>query len=167
MKHIRSQKRRQGGMFLIEALIAILIFSLGILGMVAMGGTAIAAQSDAQYRSEAVNLAGEIAAQMAINVDRSSPAAFTTSLTDFGHQTTTGGFCNFSGAASGNAAVIAWVARMAGAGALPNATQQIVYDPAPAAHNRVTITVCWQPPTTTAVPVAGWHRQEFVTYINQ
>ena len=32
---------------MIEALIAILIFCLGILGMVAMGGAAIGAQSDA------------------------------------------------------------------------------------------------------------------------
>ena len=42
----------QGGFFLIEAMVAILIFALGILGLVAMGGTAVSSQSDAQYRTE-------------------------------------------------------------------------------------------------------------------
>ncbi len=41
----------KAGLFLLEALIAILVFSLGILGMIAMGGAAIASQSDAQNRS--------------------------------------------------------------------------------------------------------------------
>ena len=49
--------RAQRGVFLIEALLAILIFSLGILTLVAIQTTAISAQSDAQYRSEAANLA--------------------------------------------------------------------------------------------------------------
>ncbi|MGZ5716211.1 MAG: type IV pilus modification PilV family protein, partial [Caldimonas sp.] len=61
-------KKPQQGVMLIEALIAILIFSLGILGMVAMGGVAIAAQSDAQYRTEAANYANEIASQIALDM---------------------------------------------------------------------------------------------------
>ena len=48
-----APSRRQRGFFLIEAMVAMLIFALGILGLVAMGGTAVASQSDAQYRTEA------------------------------------------------------------------------------------------------------------------
>jgi len=64
------RQRHQGGFFLIEALVAILIFSLGVLGLVAMGSAAIAAQSDAQYRTEAAALADEIASKISLNVDR-------------------------------------------------------------------------------------------------
>jgi len=39
---------------LLEALIGILIFSLGILSMVALGATAVNVQADAQYRTEAI-----------------------------------------------------------------------------------------------------------------
>ena len=63
MKTIAPPPASQHGFFLLEALIALLIFSLGILGMVGMGGAAIAAQSDAQYRTEAANYANEIAMQ--------------------------------------------------------------------------------------------------------
>ena len=42
-------------------MVAILIFALGILGLVAMGGTAVTTQSDAQYRTEASSLADAIA----------------------------------------------------------------------------------------------------------
>ena len=60
----------QGGFFLIEAMVAILIFALGILGLVAMGGTAVSSQSDAQYRTEASSLADAIAGEIALGIDR-------------------------------------------------------------------------------------------------
>ena len=72
----------QGGFFLIEAMVAILIFSLGILGLVAMGGTAVSSQSDAQYRTEASSLADAIAGQIALGVDRTNAAAMPASLAD-------------------------------------------------------------------------------------
>lgn len=43
----------QGGSILLEALISILIFSIGILGLVGMQAAAISSTSDAQYRSTA------------------------------------------------------------------------------------------------------------------
>ena len=49
----RDRRQAQRGVFLIEALIAILIFSLGILGMVAMAGSAMSAQTDARFRTDA------------------------------------------------------------------------------------------------------------------
>jgi hypothetical protein len=64
----------QGGFFLIEAMVAILIFALGILGLVAMGGTAVSSQSDAQYRTEASTLADAIASEIALGIDRTNEA---------------------------------------------------------------------------------------------
>ena len=52
-KRTSPNRISQAGFFMLEALVAILIFSLGILGLVAMGSVAINAQNDAQYRTEA------------------------------------------------------------------------------------------------------------------
>jgi type IV pilus assembly protein PilV len=165
-----KKKQSQSGVFLLEALIAILIFSLGILGMVAMGGTAIASQSDAQFRTEAANFASEIASKIALNVDRANPA----SVTNFAHLPVPGGYCNFAGSASTNAVVLDWIDRVRGAVAgvpgLPGATnvsESIAVDTTPGSgFNRVTITVCWKPPSTNATPLAPWHRHVLVSYIN-
>jgi type IV pilus assembly protein PilV len=55
---------RERGVMLIEALVAILIFSIGILAVVGMQGVAIKDVTSAKYRSEAAFLAQELLAQM-------------------------------------------------------------------------------------------------------
>ena len=55
---------RQEGVMLIEALIGLLIFSIGILALIGMQATAMRATMDAKYRSEASFLANEIIGQM-------------------------------------------------------------------------------------------------------
>jgi type IV pilus assembly protein PilV len=60
----------QSGVVLLEALIGILIFSMGILAMVALGATAATVQADAQYRTEAMNLAERISSAIWTGVDR-------------------------------------------------------------------------------------------------
>ena len=174
-------KRKQQGVMLIEALIAILIFSLGILGMVAMGSVAIAAQSDAQYRTEAANYANEIVAEMAIQLQvgtyNQAANAFdpNLALAAFAHQPISGGYCSFAGAASTNPAVVDWVNRISGSvdvkRALPgasNVSQQITVDQSvPSGYNRVTVTICWQPPAASASMIfAPMHRYELVSYVN-
>ncbi len=57
-------RKHQSGVMLLEALIAILIFSLGVLGVVGMQASAIAASRDAKYRTDAALLANEIIGQM-------------------------------------------------------------------------------------------------------
>ena len=59
----RSPAGQHGG-FLLEALVGILIFSLGVLGLVALQGRAIGYTSDAQYRGEAAYLASAYIAKM-------------------------------------------------------------------------------------------------------
>lgn len=57
-------RNHQSGVMLLEALIAILIFSLGILGIVGMQASAVNASRDAKYRSDAGLLANELIGQM-------------------------------------------------------------------------------------------------------
>ena len=60
--------RHQAGVMLIEALIGILIFSIGILALLGMQGTAIKNTTDARYRSEAAFLATQIVGQMWVDM---------------------------------------------------------------------------------------------------
>jgi type IV pilus assembly protein PilV len=54
----------QRGAYLLEALIGILIFSLGILGIVGLQAQAIRFTNDSEYRAEAVYLANSLISQM-------------------------------------------------------------------------------------------------------
>jgi len=54
----------QRGIVLIDAMVAIIIFSIGVLGMVALQATAIKLSSDAKYRSDAAMATEQIIAQM-------------------------------------------------------------------------------------------------------
>jgi len=161
----------QSGMMLLEALIGILIFSIGILALVAMQAAAVGSVADAQYRVEAVNLANDAISQMWTSVDRSSDAAFTASLLTFEHRSSgSPDSCNFSGADSTAPSIAAWYTMIQyGDGTRPllpggnNANyQQIQVDTG--TNNRVTITICWLPPN--APPGAAPNRHTTVAYIN-
>lgn len=145
---------------LIEAMVAILIFSLGILGLVALGGQAVGAQSDAQYRTEASAIADAIAGEIAVNVDRTSNGAnIAASLPAFSHRAA-GANCAYAGADTADPSVLALVNRAA---ALPGATaaqQQIVVQNGAGAFNRVEITLCWRTANDNA-----WRRHSYVTYV--
>ena len=62
-KH-RITRHNQTGVALIEVMVSLLIFSLGVLGMVAMQGKSISYAIDAEDRSRAALLANEIVAAM-------------------------------------------------------------------------------------------------------
>lgn len=154
---MKTPNQSVAGFFMLEALIAILIFSLGLLGLVAMQGAAISAQSDAQYRAEAAKFANEMLSNMWVNVTRvdiatdKTAAATKASLAEFTHQPT-GADCNFSGAAATNPLVSTWSNRVIATGVnggLPGATSashQILIDTSATGLNKVTITICWQAP---------------------
>jgi type IV pilus assembly protein PilV len=57
----------QAGVMLIEALIGILIFSIGILALLGMQGSAMRNTTDARYRSEAAYFASQVVGQMWVN----------------------------------------------------------------------------------------------------
>lgn len=64
MKLKPQVRRAQQGAFLLESLIGILIFSLGILGIVGLQAQAIRFTNDSEYRAEAVYLANSLISQM-------------------------------------------------------------------------------------------------------
>ena len=115
-------------MFLLEALIAILVFSLGILGMIAMGSTAIASQSDAQYRTDAANVRERDRKQDRAQCRHDQSAGIDSGVAS-GLRAPADrrcGFCDFAGAASTSPIVLGWVDEVRGAVAgvpgLPGAT---------------------------------------------
>lgn len=73
----RLPPRSQHGGFLLEALIGILIFSLGVLGLVALQGRAIGYSSDAQYRGEAAYLANAYVSRMWADSRANIPLRYT------------------------------------------------------------------------------------------
>ncbi len=140
MKNHKSISTQKGSV-LLESFIAIVLFSIGLLGLVGMQATALKNSAEAKHRAEAAYLANQIIGQMWAD----NPA----NLGSYAHNPTAGAACNFGGGASGNANVAAWLGSTATpgtvAGNLPGATaarQQI----AVGAGNVVTVTVCWQTP---------------------
>jgi type IV pilus assembly protein PilV len=53
MTHTKNKRFDQAGVILLETLIAILIFSIGVLALVGLQAVMISNSSDAKYRSEA------------------------------------------------------------------------------------------------------------------
>lgn len=158
---------RQRGILLIEILVAVLLFVLGILGLVKAMTISQSAQSDAKYRAEAANFASSIVQTMRVTADSTTAATFKTSLEGFQHLATTDSACAFSGTASTNTAVTDWVAAVrTGAANLPGSTaamQQVVVDTnAASGFNKVTVTVCWQSPNDLQP-----RRHTYSAYVNE
>lgn len=164
MEFQSAKATSQQGFMLLESLLALLIFSLGILGMVAINARAIQAATDAEFRTDAAKFADEIATQISLNADRTSTASLATSLAAFAHQTTGTTCGGFSGAQSTNAVVTDWLGRLSAAGTgLPGAVatgQQIRVETAAGQFNRVVVTLCWQ------VPNAGLRQHTLISYVN-
>lgn len=66
-KHPATGRKGQAGVMLLEALIGILVFSLGILALVGMQAIAIKLSTDARDRAEASNLASQLIGEMWVN----------------------------------------------------------------------------------------------------
>ena len=72
-----APRRSQSGSFLLEALIGVLIFAFGILGLVGLQAVAIRNTNDLQYRGEAIAIANAAMGRM-WTMDRTKLAAFYT-----------------------------------------------------------------------------------------
>lgn len=66
---------KQGGAFLLEALIGILIFSMGILALVGLQAASVNSVSESKYRIDSSFLANEIIAEMWV-ADRANLTTF-------------------------------------------------------------------------------------------
>jgi len=148
-----SLSEAQAGSALLEALVALLIFSFGVLGLLGLQAASIKNSSDAKYRSDASYLANQIIAQMW--VDRSN-------IDDYSHYQT-GSVCAFTGSASAYANVTGWITQVTGLlpGAASSKTQIQVSTPV-ASTKQVKVTVCWQGPQDSSA-----HNFAITAQINQ
>lgn len=117
-----NMRRGQEGSLLLEALISILIFSLGILALVGMQAAAVKNTGEAKNRTDASFLANQVIGEMWAD----NRATLTTDY-----------------ASPGGAKYLAWKAQvenaLPGAAAVP---PTIVFG----ANNQVTVTVRWRSP---------------------
>lgn len=119
----KTGRRAQRGVMILEALIGVLIFSIGILGLVGMHSIAIRNVGDAKYRADASFLANKVISRMWIDNNASLAGDY----------------------ATGGAKFKTWLdndVRHATVG-LPNGDATIVVG----ANNTVTVTVFWRAPT--------------------
>jgi type IV pilus assembly protein PilV len=79
MNKLNSLKKAQDGSVLLEALIAILIFSMGILAIVGLQAASIKTSTDAKYRSDASMLANQLIGQMWVSNRTTIPTQFASS----------------------------------------------------------------------------------------
>ncbi|MGJ7581712.1 type IV pilus modification protein PilV [Variovorax sp. RHLX14] len=73
--HANQSGHRQGGVALIEVLVSLLIFSLGILGLIGLQTRAITLSGDAEDRNRAALLANDVTSTMWLNRSVTLPAA--------------------------------------------------------------------------------------------
>ena len=122
-------KKHQSGVALLEALVGILIFSIGILALMGLQAQSIRNTVEAKYRNEAAYFANQIIGQMW--VDRANLAAYDT-----------------GGGANPN--MDAWRTRVANS--LPRVVVGGTNSPEiDVAGNQVTVTIFWQMPGNDSV----------------
>ncbi|MBA2674664.1 type IV pilus modification protein PilV [Ramlibacter sp.] len=132
-----APRKAQGGFTLIEVLVSVLLFSIGILGAVGMQARAIRMSTDAQQRAEAAFLADQLLARLLISNKSTSST--------FNHYATVGATCAPGGSASTNAVVTEWLADVTAT--LPRAQadeQQVIVSGGSTPPDEVTIRLCWK-----------------------
>ena len=139
MKHYQFQK--QSGVSLIEALVAIVVFSIGVLAVAGFYANSIKLASDAKARGDAAYLANQIISQMW--VDRSNLASYAL----YSSVANVDANCTGLGTAATYASVVTWLGdenkKGSVRGMLPDAKAQILVETGTGA---VTVTLCWKAP---------------------
>jgi type IV pilus assembly protein PilV len=134
--------RRDAGFVLLDALVAVVIFSIGILGMVALQASAVSMTTGANYRINAAILTDQVIAQMwGDSVDNIG--------TDYGGTSGTGGtqytaWLNTIDCSSGSTASTNC---LPGAKANPPTIDVTKTNPTQRPHNyQITVTLHWRAP---------------------
>jgi type IV pilus assembly protein PilV len=136
---------------ILEALIAILIFSVGILAIVGMQATAIQDMGEAKYRTEAAFLANRIVAEMWGSMG-ANPAQVQANLGKYA----------YAGSGAAPAQIADWVDtvqdRLPGAKDFPPIIKVGV-------DNDVTVTVRWRAPRDKSAGATA-HSYQAIAYLN-
>jgi type IV pilus assembly protein PilV len=151
MKMMRTLNKQSGSMIL-EALISILIFSIGILALVGMQATAVSGVADGKYRSTAGFLANQMVGTVWANRLGALLPNASNVMAAIPDPTFACANCASSGA--GNAYTLAWATNAAAE--LPGATTSIAVS-----ASVVTVTIGWKSPKD---PVRHHHTVQ--TFIN-
>jgi type IV pilus assembly protein PilV len=161
-----TQRTSERGMTLMESLVAMLLFAIGVLALVAMYANAIAFTGDARFRAEAAELANMALQRMASESKRDGSANIDTSNGANGLKAyemradaamTTAAPCGPMEAVPASQPLSGWgtqvTARMPG-GWPPVVTVD------PAQSNRVSVRICWS-----TNPNATPHAFDLVGYL--
>lgn len=148
---LRKRRSLQAGFTLIEGMVSILIFSIGVLALVGLQSTSVGQAAQAQYRSDASMLANELIGQMWAGENMpgtADPATFLTQLPiAYG---------------AGTAPITAWSARVAAA--LPGTAANpptVTFG----ANGQVTVRIWWRAPNEPATQPA--HNFTTVTQVTR
>lgn len=146
MRSRERMKSGQAGVMLIEALLAILIFSIGVLAVIGLQTASVKAVSDAKYRADAAFLANQIIGEMRVNGPNLGSYAY-------------------SGGTPSVNELSAWVNKVQAT--LPGVSNT-VNNPTITigANNAVTVTIRWQPPKANSYQAAAVHNHIVVASIN-
>jgi type IV pilus assembly protein PilV len=125
----KATRKHVHGIALIEALVSILIFTTGILGVIGLQAAMMRAQGAAKYRADASALAGELIGRMW------GDSANAASANLINYASTTAAACTHEPCAQ-------WLAKVATS--LPKGTAVILAD---AITGGVTVTISWTLPT--------------------
>ena len=120
---LRRTGRRQGGVALLEAMIASVLLAVGLLGAIGMQARAYSALSDAGMRAEATMASEKLLATMTL--DQANLAAYA-----------------YGGSGPGSAQIAPWVAQTRAV--IPNASLTVTVVPATATRAQVDINIGWQ-----------------------
>lgn len=134
---IATTRSSQSGVALLEALIAILLFSFSILALVGLQSVMIRSSMDAKFRADAAYLANQIIGRMWVdqaNLSTNYPLNAAAAP------------CSAGNNASGYGPVASWLSDVGRA--LPG-TDSLRQQITVGAGNLVTVTVCWKLPQET------------------
>ena len=130
-----AMRRRSAGFAMIEVLVAILLFAIGILGLVGLQAAMTQTQTESKVRADAANLIDELATVMWGELGNQNTMA---NLTDF----STSGCAN-------NTACNAWLTKLGKTlpgGTLSNLALNAATDTWNADHGKVEVTLEWSLP---------------------
>jgi type IV pilus assembly protein PilV len=136
-----ARRRRHGGFALIEVLVALLLFTIGILGLIGLQASMTQTQTESKVRADAANLVDELATVM---------------WGELGNQNTIANLAGFStGGCSGSPACSGWLSKVGKTlpgGTLTDLSFNNVADTWDANHGLVSVTLSW------SLPNGGTHQ---------